>query len=115
MFNNFFSKIVPFMLTSKNTVKKDHKRRKNMDHAICMLDKQGYMHARLRTHKICNTYCFSTENWLRQHILMLLYTHIACLVIPTIRSLSEILLAVRSRCLPTPSLAFICAELTDVF
>ena len=45
----------------------------------CMLDKQGYMHA--RTHRqICNTYCFSTATITRERASLLRYTYIACLV-----------------------------------
>jgi hypothetical protein len=55
VFNNFFSKIVPFM----RSCGKKHCRAKqvsgaNMVHAHCMLDTLGYRH----TLRICNNYCF---------------------------------------------------------
>ena len=52
-----------------------------MAHTCCMLDKQGYMHARARTHRqICNTYCFSTATMIRERSSVSRYTYIACLV-----------------------------------
>ena len=52
-----------------------------MAHTRCMLDKQGYMHIRVRTHRPgSNTYCFSTSTMIRECALMLRHTYIACLV-----------------------------------
>ena len=53
----------------------------NLAHAHCMLDTKGYKH----TLKICNTYCFSTGQWLQKHATVLHYTYIACLVVSLIR------------------------------
>ena len=84
-----------------------------MAHTSCMLDKQGYMHARActrpragerkrtlthtrarahtHTHtQICNIYCFFTATMLRERASMLRYTYIACLVIMTIVPLAYI-------------------------
>jgi hypothetical protein len=67
-----------------------HKWRHNMAHKSCILDRQGYMHARActslgaRTHitrkQICNIYCFC--NATRERASVLLYTYIVCLVHP---------------------------------
>ena len=56
----------------------------NMARTRCMLDKQGYMHARAstptRTHThVCNIYCFSTATMFRERPSLLRYTHTACL------------------------------------
>jgi hypothetical protein len=68
-----------------------------MVHTRCMLDKQGYMHARActcpraraharvhsRAHtstQLCNIYCFSTATMIRERALMLRYTYIVCLL-----------------------------------
>ena len=75
---------------------RDHKWRHNMAHMRCMMDKQGYMHARactrprarapiLSTHarihrQIRNTYCFYTTTMIRERASVLPYTCIACLV-----------------------------------
>ena len=52
-----------------------------MTYTRCMLDKEGYPRARAHTHRrICNTYCFSTAEVIRESTSMLRYTYIACLV-----------------------------------
>ena len=51
-----------------------------MAHTRYILDKQGYMHA--RTHILLrSTDCFSTATTIRKYVSVLVYTHIACLVI----------------------------------
>ena len=51
MFNNGFSKIVPFMRQCRKIwwSQTGHKWRHNTAHTVCMLDKQGYIHACART------------------------------------------------------------------
>ena len=69
-----------------------HIRRHNMEHTSCMLDKQGYIHARLHTRapahththththtQICNIYLFS-KTIIREHVSVLRYTVTVCLV-----------------------------------
>jgi hypothetical protein len=46
----------------------------NTAHALCMLDNYDYK-LTLRT---CNTYCFSTQQWLRERASILRYVYIAC-------------------------------------
>ena len=67
-----------------------------MAHMRCILDKQGYIHARVcaspstrtptrtharaRTHRqICNSYCFVTATMIRERASMLRYTYIVCI------------------------------------
>ena len=89
MFSNFFSKIVPFMKKWRKIWwgQMGHKWCHNMAHTSCMLDKQGYMHARscdlahartrAQTHiQICNIYCFSMAKIIRERASMLSYTYI---------------------------------------
>jgi hypothetical protein len=57
MFNKPFAKIVPFILLY-NTL-----------HALCVLDNQGYR----RILRICNTYFFSLQQWLRERASMVRY------------------------------------------
>ena len=52
-----------------------------MVHTRCMLDKQGYMHARKRAHtQKGNVYSFSKATMIRERASMLGYTYNACLV-----------------------------------
>jgi hypothetical protein len=51
----------------------------NMTHAHCMLVTKGYKHI----HRICNTYFFLLQRWLRERASVLRYTYIACLVFNT--------------------------------
>ena len=69
-----------------------HKRRHNMAHTRCMLDKESlhactrmhtYMYPGTHTHThphtlISNTYCFSTATIIRERAFVLRYTYIAC-------------------------------------
>jgi hypothetical protein len=83
MFNNFFPKIVPFMRCRKIWKRRGHKWRHNMAPTLCMLVRQGYMHACACTHThrpISNTYCFSTATMIREHASILRYTYIVYLV-----------------------------------
>jgi hypothetical protein len=44
----------------------------NMAHGHCMLDTEGYRH----THRICNTYCFSTATMVKRTCLnVVFYVH----------------------------------------
>jgi hypothetical protein len=97
-FNNFFSKIAPFMIYCRKTWRpRNHKWSHKMAHTYSMLDCQDYMHIcactrpRARIHicthahactyrPISNTYCFSTATMLRERSSLLRYTYIACFV-----------------------------------
>jgi hypothetical protein len=54
-----------------------------MAHTRCMLDKQGYMHARTCVRarartltQVCNIYCFSTATMIHECAPLLRYTYI---------------------------------------
>jgi hypothetical protein len=75
----------------KYGVDRGHKRRHNMAHTGCMLDKQGHTpadackspdtHTPSRTHtQTCKTYCFSTATTIRDSASMLRRTYTVCLV-----------------------------------
>ena len=103
MFNisKYFSKIVS-KCRKIWWSKRGHNLSRNMAHTFCMLNKQGYMHARVftwprartqarqsadarantHTHKhtqTCNIYSFPRHLWLSGRNSMLLYTHTLCL------------------------------------
>ena len=101
MFNNFFPKIAPFF----DKVEKYGGARGAINdvtmwriclawiskatctHAHVQSTRSGtytYVRTRTRTHRqICNTYRFSTATIIREIVLMLRYTYIACLVLNT--------------------------------
>jgi hypothetical protein len=60
----------------------------NMAHAHCMLDTQGYKH----THRICNTYCFSTATVVAgTRLNVTLYVHcLSCYMLKYFRFLFKI-------------------------
>ena len=94
MFNNFsFPKIAPFMRQCRKIWwnQRVHKWRHNIAHTRCMLNKQGYMHARTRvraharkrarihTHtRICNIYLFHGKNDSRTRLNVTLHVYILC-------------------------------------
>jgi hypothetical protein len=104
----FFENCAAYEIMSKNMVEPEGLQTGyNIARTSCMLDKQGYTHARAstrprsrastntraRTHththtQICNT-VFPRQQWLRESASILRYTHIACLVTFYIRVRTE--------------------------
>jgi hypothetical protein len=93
MFSNFFPKIASFMKKCGKIwwSQRGHKWRRYMVHTCCMLDKQGYTHARACTrprsralaHKhahrqISNTYCFPRQQQFLKRATALRRTHTVC-------------------------------------
>ena len=86
IFNNFLPKIAPFMRERRKMrwSQRGHKRRHNMAHNKCMLDKQGYMHAHAHapghTHKYVILIAFPQQQLFRDHASLLRYRCTVCLV-----------------------------------
>jgi hypothetical protein len=76
MFNNVFTKIVPF-INAEKYCRAGQATDDNMAHAVCMLDTKRYK----LTLRICNTYCFSTRTNSHERAAMLRRPFSACLVL----------------------------------
>jgi hypothetical protein len=86
MFNIFFSKILPFIL-SKNVVVPERPQMASQYGAYELHAGYARLHTQTRsgtrTHtQICNTYCFSTATMIRVRASLVRYTYIACLCFP---------------------------------
>jgi len=57
--------------------RKSHKGRYNTEHALGILDKEGYRH----TLSLYNILILPWQQWLRERASMFYYTYIACIVL----------------------------------
>ena len=92
MLKNFFPKIVPF-IRQRGKISYSrigHGWQYSTAHAHCMLDNLGCKHEL----RICNTYCFSQHQCLRDSASPLCYTYIAC------RSVAKVILASKEQFMP---------------